>query len=229
MHARELAVLFFSGFLLTALAQSPDRKVIIPLDPGNGAKPINTAVLPEPYLGKPSLKVSDIAPPSTGDAGRMLLLPTGFKNGEIELDVAGEPGPGAAADARGFVGIAFRVGAEAQRFEYFYVRPTNGRVEDQARRNHSMQYAAHPGFGWQVLREKEPARYESYADMEPAKWIHLRAVIDGRRARFFVGGAMQPSLVVNDLKLGTEGGALGLWIGPGTIGHFANLSVTAAP
>jgi hypothetical protein len=71
-----------------------------------------------------------------------------------------------------------------------------------------------------------PERYESYADMEPGRWVHIRAVVQGSSARFFVNRAAQPSLVVNDLKLGAGGGKLGLWVGPGTVGHFANLQVT---
>jgi hypothetical protein len=230
MHLRKPLALLVSAFTLAAVAQTPPKKTAIPLDRNTAVRAINTAVQPEPYLGLPSLRVTDTAPPSVTDGGRLVMLPAAaFQNGEFEVDVAGEPGPGANAGARGFVGIAFRVDGAAEHFEYFYVRPTNGRSGDQTRRNHSMQYAAHPDYPWHVLREKEPARYESYADMEPAKWIHIRAQVDGRTARFFVNGAEQPSLVVSDLKLGAGGGALGLWIGPGTIAHFANLNVTAAP
>ena len=42
--------------------------------------------------------------------------------------------------ARGFIGLAFRVSASKDKFEGIYVRPTNGRADDQIRRNHSIQY-----------------------------------------------------------------------------------------
>jgi hypothetical protein len=41
-----------------------------------------------------------------------------------------------------------------------------------------------------------------------------------------VNGAGQPSLIVNDLKLGNTEGTLALWIGVGTDGYFSNLRVT---
>ena len=36
-------------------------------------------------------------------------------------------------------------------------------------------------------------------------------------------GASQPTLLVNDLKLGDLSGAVALWIGVGTEAHFSNL------
>ena len=56
--------------------------------------------------------------------------------------------------SRGFVGVAFRVAADQSRFECIYLRPTNGRVEDQVRRNHSVQYISVPGFPWPFLRKE---------------------------------------------------------------------------
>jgi hypothetical protein len=50
-------------------------------------------------------------------------------------------------------------------------------------------------------------------------------VVNGTTARLFVHNAPQPTLVVNDLKLGATEGAIGLWIGPGTEGFFSNLRV----
>ena len=60
-----------------------------------------------------------------------------FKDGIIELDVAGSPIP-QVPNARGFIGVAFRVQARPDSFECFYIRPTNGRANDQLRRNHSV-------------------------------------------------------------------------------------------
>ena len=60
-----------------------------------------------------------------------------FKDGIIELDVAWSPIP-QVPNARGFIGVAFRVQARPDAFECFYIRPTNGRANDQLRRNHSV-------------------------------------------------------------------------------------------
>jgi hypothetical protein len=44
------------------------------------------------------------------------------------------------------------------------LRPTNGRADDQVRRNHSTQYISYPDFPWYRLREETPGMYESYSD-----------------------------------------------------------------
>jgi hypothetical protein len=55
----------------------------------------------------------------------------------------------------------------------------------------------------------------------------MRIEVNGDKARMFVNGVPQPTLLVNDLKLGRgTPGAIGLWIGPGTIAHFANLRIS---
>jgi hypothetical protein len=149
-----------------------------------------------------------------------------FKDGTLEVDLAGLPGPGAANTARGFVGVAFRSAPHAAAFDCFYLRPTNGRADDQLRRNHSAQYVSEPDYGWERLRTQTPGVYESYVDLETGAWTHVKIEVNGVRARLFVNGAAQPSLIVNDLKRGVTSGAIGLWIGPGTEAYFRNLQIT---
>ena len=49
----------------------------------------------------------------------------------------------------------------------------------------------------------------------------------GDKARLYVNDNPQPVLIVNDVKSGASArGAVVLWIGPGTIGHFRNVTVT---
>jgi hypothetical protein len=174
-----------------------------------------------------ALKVVD----KTGQATDSLVpLPIrDFRDGVIEAEVAGQLGPTASDTSRGFIGVAFRVQADPARYEAFYIRPLNGRDENQLRRNHSTQYIAMPEHPWNLLREKSPGLYESYADMAAGEWTKLRIEVDGARARFFVGGASQPTLIVNDLKLGADAqGGVALWIGDGTEGYFRNVRVTPA-
>ncbi len=147
-----------------------------------------------------------------------------FGDGTIEVELAGRPGAGAAEGARGFVGIAFHVQADGH-LECFYLRPTNGRADDQLRRNHSTQYISHPQFPWQRLRQENPGVYESYVDLVPDAWTKVRIVVAGPKARLYVHGADQPALVVNDLKLGAVRGGVGLWIDSGTEAHFTNLTI----
>ena len=94
------------------------------------------------------------------------------------------------------------------------------------RRNHSVQYISFPDYPWQRLRKEESEKYESYVDLVPGEWTKVKIVIEGVRARLYVHGSEQPTLIINDLKNGESKGALGLWIGPGTEAHFANLRVT---
>jgi hypothetical protein len=114
-------------------------------------------------------------------------------------------------------------------YDAFYLRPTNGRADDQERRNHAAQYISHPDWTWFRLRQETPSRYESYVDIQPATWIHLKIVVEDARARLFVDGDEQPTLIVNDLKSGGAAtGQVALWLGPGTVAHFANLKITPA-
>lgn len=179
------------------------------------------------HKGKKGIRVTQGEGATGENDDRVVLLPgVEFESGEIEAEISGEPGAGANVGARGFVGIAFRVAAEPNKFDAFYLRPTNGRAEDQVRRNHSAQYISHPAWPWMRLRKEEPEKYESYVDLQPGEWTRVRIVVDGVKARLFVHGAEQPALIVNDLKQGSWKGRVGLWIGPGTIGHFRNVKVT---
>jgi hypothetical protein len=149
-----------------------------------------------------------------------------FANGVIQAEIAGAPAPGAGEGARGFVGIAFRVQQDAKTHDAFYLRPTNGRAEDQERRNHAVQYVSLPDWPWFRLRKEAPSRYESYVDLEPGVWTKIRVEVRGEHARLYVHGQEQPTLIVNDLKSGANGkGAVALWIDRGTVAHFRDLRV----
>lgn len=155
-----------------------------------------------------------------------LLEGSKFKDGTIEVELAGKPAANAVAGARGFIGIAFRVQNAGSPHELIYLRPTNGRADDMFRRNHSTQYVSEPEWPWERLRKEAPSIYESYVDLESGVWTRYKIVVRGTRAELYVHGAAQPCLIVKDLKLGEAAGAVALWIGPGTEGYFANLKVT---
>src|SRR5262249_53347584 len=175
------------------------------------------------YLGKPAVRVQALPDASNGGT-YAVLQGSRLDNGTIEVELAGKPGANAGPAARGFIGMAFRV--QGNRYEYIYLRPTNGRADDQIRRNHSTQYGAQPDFDFDRLRKESPEKYESYVDLEPGAWTKYRIVIDGTKARLFVHGAAQPCLVINDMKLGDSEGAVALWVEPTTEGYFTNLKIT---
>jgi len=149
-----------------------------------------------------------------------------FSNGIIEAEIAGVPAPGAGEGARGFVGIAFRAQPDMRTFDAFYLRPTNGRADDQERRNHATQYISHPDWTWARLRKETPSKYESYADLVPNTWTKVKIEVRGARARLYLHDQEQPALIVNDVKTGADGkGSVGLWVGAGTVAHFRDLKV----
>ena len=212
--------------LAVATSHSQTRAKLIPLDQLDKAKLQHVKAEPATHQGRRALRVTDASKP-TDNVERLLILPdTDFQDGVIELEMTGDVMPGAAEGARGFVGLAFRLAPEAAKYECFYLRPTNGRAEDQVRRNHSAQYVAHPDWPWPRLRKEFPEKYESYVDLVPGAWTKVKIEVRGAKARLYVHGATQPTLIVNDLKLGTTKGPLALWVGPGTVAHFANLRVT---
>jgi hypothetical protein len=177
------------------------------------------------YKGKNAVALEMPGAPNS-EKTLALIKNVDFHNGTIEAEISGQPKADAGGGARGFVGIAFRVQADTSKMELFYIRPTNGRADDQVRRNHSTQYVSHPGFPWPKLRKETPEKYEAYADMVPGEWTKIKIEVKDETAKLYVNGATQPTLIVNDLKQGKDlRGSVGLWIGPGTLGHFTNLTI----
>jgi hypothetical protein len=179
------------------------------------------------YRGTRAVKLVP-APETVGKDADMLALLDGaeFKDGTIQLQVAGAPRPGMPPDSRGFIGVSFRTGPHGMWSEVFYLRPTNGRADDQLRRNHAVQYASHPEFPWYRLRRESSGVYESYVDLEPGAWTAMKIEVAGTKARLYVNGGSQPCLVVNDLKHGDRPGRIALWAHVETDAYFGPITVT---
>lgn len=180
------------------------------------------AVAKAVHQGKPAIRL-DALPTAGNGESFAIVKGSRFRNGTIEVELAGKPGANADSGARGFIGMAFRL--HGNRYEYIYLRPTNGRADDQVRRNHATQYAAYPGFDFDRFRKEAPEKYESYVDLESGVWTKYRIEVSGTKARLFVHGAAQPCLIVDDLKFRDTEGAVALWVGPGTEGYFTNLKI----
>jgi hypothetical protein len=67
-----------------------------------------------------------------------------FSNGTIEIKVLSRLLKNAPEFAKGFIGVAFRINDSNTKYESIYLRPVNARVDDQVRRNHSIQYYSYP-------------------------------------------------------------------------------------
>jgi hypothetical protein len=146
-----------------------------------------------------------------------------FATGEIECDIKGRNNPG-----RSFVGIAFH-GVDDNTYEALYLRPFNFASDDPARRAHSVQYISMPDHDWSDLRQKHPGVFESAIAPAPAPehWVHVRIVVEATRVTVFINEATEPCLMVERIS-GRASGRIGLWVGNGSDGWFANLKVTRA-
>ena len=141
-------------------------------------------------------------------------------NGTIELDIRGKDVQG-----QSFVGVAFH-GVDDTTYDAVYLRPFNFKTDDPARRKHAVQYVSHPTYTWQKLRAEHPGEYEQAVAPapDPNGWFHVRVVVASPKVSVFVADAKEPSLVVSQLS-DRHKGRVGLWVGNGSDGDFANLKI----
>jgi hypothetical protein len=173
----------------------------------------------------PSSAYQDPGKEALKDRNFMAWLPLEFQNGTIEATIASDLAPDAPDYARGFVGLAFRI--DNDRFEKIYLRPTNSQSQDQVRRNRSVQYAAYPEHTFDQLRIHSPGKYETYAEIELSRWIHMKLEIMDNAAKLWLNHNVKPALIVDDLKLGTaQRGGVGLWIESGTLAYCKELRIS---
>jgi hypothetical protein len=199
-----------------------------PLESSAGLRLHNVVAEPATLQGKRGLRLT-LAPGVTTGPAFAWIEGLEFSNGAIEAEIAGAPAPGVPEAVRGFVGIAFRLLDDRITYDAFYLRPTNGRAEDQERRNHATQYISQPDWPWHRLRQEAPGRYEAYVDLVPGEWVKIRIEVRGDHARLYVDDNSQPTLIVNDVKSGAQAkGAVALWLDTGTIAFFRNLVVMPA-
>lgn len=214
---------------ISTCASTPGHSAAIELSPER-LEAVNTRIEMVEYRGRRALQLLPL--PGGGDSNDVMLAILNdlqFEDGTIEVELAGAPRPDAGPEMRGFIGIAFRVHSRDRRWDCFYLRPANGRADDQLRRNHSLQYVSAPDYGWKRLRTEHQGMYESYADLVPGEWTGVKIRVSGTKAMLYVNGSSQPSLIVNDLKSGVRSGAIALWSHPSTEGYFSNLRVSSSP
>jgi hypothetical protein len=140
-----------------------------------------------------------------------------LQDGTIDVDVM-------TSRRRSFVYLSFRAQNEGEH-EEFYLRPHKAGLPD------AVQYA--PTFqgqsAWQLYWG---ARGTAAPDIVPNVWQHLRIVLTGRRAAFFLGDTVKPIMVIAHLARDPQAGYVTLrsLVPQGTPGtgpavHFANLRV----
>ncbi len=144
-----------------------------------------------------------------------------FTTGTIELDIRGRNVPQAS-----FVGVAFQ-GVDETTYEGVYFRPFNFKTDDPARRLRAVQYVSHPAHPWPVLREQHPGVYEKpvIPPPDPDGWFHVTIHVEADTVKVFVDPAASAALEVKRLT-DRPGGWVGLWVGNGSPGDFANVRIT---
>jgi hypothetical protein len=232
-------VLLAPLLMLPSVVTTQDRQRTVPLESVEGLRLHNVTAEPATLQGRKGIRVamSEAAqrqlqsntPDGQQKPVEQLAVIEGldFDNGVIEVELAGAPMSGSFPGARGFVGLAFRLQSDMRTYDAFYLRPTNGRADDQVRRNHSAQYISHPEWTWFRFRKETPEKYESYVDLVPGEWTKVRIDVRGAQARLYVHDQPQPTLIVNDLRTGANAkGAVALWLDNGTVAHFRSLTVS---
>jgi hypothetical protein len=166
--------------------------------------------------GKRALKISE-----GPGMGVVWLDGYDLTNGLIELDILGRSQPVQGS----FLGVAFHV-VDGQTHEAVYFRPFNFRAADSTRHSHAVQYVGHPNWPWQRLRTERPGVYERAVvpELDGDDWFHVRIIVERPTIRVFVNDAPTPCLVVDELVPDAHG-SVGLWVGEGSGGSFANLRV----
>lgn len=203
-----------------AAAQSVDTLDLTSVGRDARWKVANRATSLVEVKGKRALRLSE-AP----GVGVLWLEGYDFANGTIDVDILGRSQPVQGS----FVGVAFHV-IEAATHEAVYFRPFNFRARDSTAHSHAVQYVSDPQWPWDRLRRERPGAFERAItpDVDGDAWFHARIVVARRKVSVYVNDASTPTLVVDELDDRARG-AVGLWVGEGSGGYFANLRVRRAP
>jgi len=152
------------------------------------------------YLGRPCLDLEDDV---------AMLKDFEMADGVIDADMAGD-------GSRGFYNILFRTQANRDG-EIVYLRPHKTGLDD------AQQYTPvlNGGGPWQIYNGHG---FTAAVEIPRNVWFHVRLVVTGAQARFYVSNMTVPSLVINDLKTGMHSGGVGFY---GV--HVSNIEIRRMP
>lgn len=144
-----------------------------------------------------------------------------FSTGTIEIDLRGRD-----IVQKSFIGVAFH-GTNDSTFDAVYFRPFNFHAADPIRKIHAVQYVSHPVYTWNKLREEQNGVFEKEIvnAPDPNGWFHARIEVTPENVVVYVNDAKVPSLSVKKISKVSDG-KIGLWVGNGSSGDFANLVIT---
>ena len=180
------------------------------------ARTVNRSQTVAQENGRPIIRLDA----KSGDGFAIVQGPA-FSEGTIDLLVRGED-----VAQQSFVGVAWGIQNDST-YEAVYMRPFNFRTPDTARAKRAVQYVSQPTWPWQRLRTETPGKYEQpvLPIPDPNGWVPLRLVVTSKQVSVYANGGAEPDLVVQ--RLGeAKAGPIGLWVGNGSRGDFAELKVT---
>lgn len=145
-----------------------------------------------------------------------------FGDGVIELDIKGKD-----VLQKSFVGIAFH-GVDDKTYDAVYFRPFNFNAADPIRKIHAVQYISVPEFDWEKLRREQNGKYEKavLSAPDPNEWFHAKIIVRFPTITVYVNGNKEPSLTIDQLN-NRKSGKIGLWVGDGSDGNFANFTIVS--
>jgi hypothetical protein len=209
-------VLLLSGG--SVVAQKKETYDLAKLLQDKKIEPFNRTAVPLSEKNVTGIKLDE------RDAAEGLVWLTGakFSSGTIEVDLRGKD-----VLQRSFIGIAFH-GVNDSTYDAIYFRPFNFRATDPVRKIHAVQYISHPLFTWKKLRDERNGEYEKAVEPapDPTGWFHARIEVANGNIVVYVNDAKVPSLTVKKLN-DRQNGKIGLWVGAGSGGDFANLSIVS--
>ena len=137
-----------------------------------------------------------------------------LRDGVVDVDVA-------TPASRGFFGIQFRISADGNNAEWFYLRQHKSGAPD------ALQYTPvlNTGLNWKIYNGPG---FTGAVDIPKDVWFHLRLEIAGAQAKLFVKDMDKPVLVTNDLKSGVQKGQVALAVLIGAT-YFSNFEVRTTP
>jgi hypothetical protein len=199
-----------------------------------GSKLRSVTAVPADIVGRRALRVELTDDVTLGgkpgvdyvDMPTFVIIPAGFQNGNIEVDILSRLNGKGPADARAFAGIAYRISDSGERFEAVYLRPLNGWKTNppSPRDQRAIQYFAYPDWKFDRLREEYPdGRYEAGANIGPDEWITLKLDIENTRLKATVNRT--EALAVTETKALPVAGDIGLFVDIGSESFFSNLSI----
>jgi hypothetical protein len=200
---------------LPCLGQTSEKYNLSELARNKKLEPFNREITPFSENDKEGIRFS-----KNSNDGIAWLKGVDFSNGIIEVDIRGKD-----IFQQSFVGVAFH-GSDNNTLDAVYFRPFNFNSTDQIRKIHAVQYISHPDNTWAVLREKQNGKFEKAVMPAPNgnDWFHAKIVVHYPHVSVYINGNTSPCLEIDKLNNLTSG-KIGLWVGNGSDGDFANLQI----